>query len=106
MNKRELKSYLKNMQFVELDNDTFLFEKRKFDTFTVYKNNILINAGYKLYFCFNFNNKQSLCEYSAVCIDGYELGTRDNEDLFNELKLFCDCKKSEEDFLNELKAIK
>lgn len=106
MNKRTLKSYLKKMLFTELSNDSFLCESRKIDTFTVYKNSILINAGYKLYFAFNFTKKQSLCEYSAVCIDGYELGTRDNEDLFNELKLFCDCKKSEEDFLNELKAIK
>lgn len=105
MDKRTLKSYLKKMQFVELDNDAFLFETRKFDTFTVYKNSILINTGYKLYFAFNFAKKQSLCDYSAVCIDGYELGTRDNDDLFNELKLFCDCKKTEQDFLNELKAI-
>lgn len=105
MDKRALKNYLKKMLFAELSNDSFLCESRKNDTFTVYKNSILISAGYKLYFAFNFNEKRSLCEHSAVCIDGYELGTRDNEDLFNQLQLFCDCKKSEEDFLNELKAI-
>lgn len=82
------------MLFTESGNDSFLCESRKSDTFTVYKNSILINAGYKLYFAFNFTEKQSLCEYSAVCTDGYGSGTRDNEDLFNEL------------ILNELKAVK
>lgn len=106
MDKRTLKSYLKKMQFVELDNDKFLFDKRKFDTFTVYKDSILINAGYKLGFTFNFKKKKSISDYSCYGIEGYELDTFDNDDLFNELKLFCDCKKSEEDFLNELKSIK
>lgn len=106
MDKRTLKSYLKKMLFVEIDSDSFLFESRKFNTFTVYKNSVLINAGYKLGFTFNFEKKKSISDYSCVAIDGYELDMFDNDDLFNELKLFCDCKKSEEDFLNELKAIK
>lgn len=105
MNKRELKAYLKKMRFVEMSADAFLTEKRKFDTFCVYKDSILINAGYKLYFAFDFGKKKSICEYSALCIEGYEVGTKDNDFLFSELKLFCDCKKSEEEFLNELKTI-
>ena len=105
MDKRALKSYLKSKQFVELTPDKFLAEKRKFDTFCVYKDSILINAGYKLFFDFNFSKKKSICDYSAICISGYELETKDNGYLFGELNLFCDCKKSENDFLDELKSI-
>lgn len=106
MTKRELKAYLKKMLFVEMDPDSFLFDKRKFDTFTVYKDSILINTGYRLGFTFEFKKKKSISDYSSIGIGGYELNTFDNDYLFSELKLFCDCKKSEDDFLNELKAIK
>lgn len=106
MNKRTLKNYLKKMRFVEIDADVFLNEPRKFNTFCTYKDSILIHAGCRLYFAFNFSKYKSLYEYSTISIDGCELNTYDNEYLFNELELFNDCKKSEGHFLDELTNFK